>query len=71
MRCPVCETEAAVMAAAEEIQGGTAVRVLEFCCRNRRCPDCGRTVGRQTVRHTMQTTPETAVMKHTGKEETA
>lgn len=71
MRCLVCETEAAVMAAAEEIREEGTFRVLEFRCRNRRCPDCGRTVGRQAVRHAMQTSPETAVMEHTGKEETA
>ena len=38
-----------VMAAAQERRDGAMLRVLEFRCRNKRCPDCGRTVGRQAV----------------------
>ena len=67
MKCPTCGTEAVVMAAAQERRDGAMLRVLEFRCRNKRCPDCGRTVGRQAVQRSL-TMPETAVMEHTGKE---
>lgn len=49
MKCPTCGTEAVVMAAVQERRDGAMLRVLEFRCRNKRCPDCGRTVGRQAV----------------------
>lgn len=49
MRCPACGTEAAVMDAWTEKRAEGAVRVLEFRCRNKRCPDYGHTVGRQSV----------------------
>lgn len=49
MKCPTCGTEAVVMATAQERRDGAMLWVLEFQCRNKRCPDCGRTVGRQAV----------------------
>lgn len=70
MRCPRCETEAAVMSAREETREGKAVRVLSFRCRNKRCAEYGRTVSEKTVEQTL-TAPETAVEETMGKEEQA
>lgn len=48
MRCPRCDTEAAVMSAREEVRDGKCVRVLTFQCRNKRCGEYDHAIGEQT-----------------------